>query len=172
MSSHRMLWEAIADELVRDPFALGRSVLDYLNGRMKRLAIDPKQLDQRRFIDQLIAPAYARGLAEVLRRNNVPLRVAGAGWDEIESLAPIAMGPISAREQFLQRVSDAAALVHAWPTDTAHSIEACGRPVVRPHSTRDSFLPDARTAAAGKGIAPRSAGPALSAELLVQLLAN
>jgi hypothetical protein len=172
MSSHRLLWEAIADELVRDPFAPGRSVLDYLNARMKRLAIDPKQLDQRRFIDQLIAPAYARGLAEVLRRNNVPFRIAGAGWDAIESLAPIATGPICSREQFLQRVNDASALVHVWPTDTIHPIEVCGRPVVRPRTTRDAFLHDARTAAAGKGITPRPAGPALSADLLVQAITN
>jgi len=172
MSSHRLLWEAIVDELVRDPFALGRSVLDYLNARMKRLTIDPQRLDQRRFIDQLIAPAYARGLAEVLRRNSLPLRVAGAGWDAIESLASVAAGPVVSREQFLQRVNDASAIVHAWPTDTIHPIDICGRPVLRPRTTRDAFLHEARTAVAGRGIVPRSAGPALSAELLVQLIAN
>jgi hypothetical protein len=172
MSSHRLLWEAIADELVRDPFAVGRSALDYMHARMKRLTIDAKQLDQRRFIDQLIAPAYARGLAEILRRNNVPLRLAGAGWDAIESLGALAVGPISSREQFANALDEAAALVHVWPTDSAHPIDACGRPIVRPATTRDSFLHDARTAIAGRGIAPRSAGPALSAELLAELLGN
>jgi hypothetical protein len=82
----------------------------------------------------------------------------------------MAVGPISSREQFMNVIDEAAALVHAWPTGSAHPIDACGRSVVRPATTRDAFLHDARTAAAGRGIAPRMADPALSAELLAELL--
>jgi hypothetical protein len=102
----------------------------------------------------------------------VPLRLAGAGWDAIESLGALAVGPISSREQFANAIDEAAVLVHVWPTDSAHPIDACGRPVVRPATTRGAFLHDARTAITGRGVVPRPAGPALSAELLAELLEN
>ncbi|MGB7159557.1 MAG: hypothetical protein WBD40_15935, partial [Tepidisphaeraceae bacterium] len=166
MSSQRLLWELISDELARDPFTLGTSILDYLHARMKRLNIAPATLDQRRFIDELIAPAYARGLAELLKRSSVPLRCAGTGWDAIESLASFATGPLTGRDAFHDVVSCASALVHVWPTTCAHPIDHQGLPVVRASAGRERFLRDAKLAVVGKfdiGCPPASP---LSAELL------
>ncbi len=169
MSSHRLLWDAVADELVRDPFALGSSIVDYLHARMKRLNI--AALDQRRFIDDLIAPAYARGLAELLRRHGLPLRLAGEGWEAVEMLRPFAAGSVTTREAFQEAVASSAALVHAWPTTIGHPIDHAGRPVVYASRGRETFLRDARAAVAGKLAMPASSVAQLSAELLTRLIA-
>jgi hypothetical protein len=170
MSSHRLLWEAIADELVRDPFAVGGSILDYLHARMKRLEIARETLDPRRFIDDLIVPAYGRGLAELLRRSGLPLRLAGEGWDAIESLKSLASGPVTTREAFHDALASAGALVHVWPTAGAHPIDRAGRPVIRPMQGREAFLRDARAAAAGKLAGHQDLAPAVSAELISRLI--
>lgn len=168
MSSHRLLWDAIADELSRDPFVLGPSIVDYLHARMKRLNI--AELDQRRFIDELIAPAYARGLADLLRREGLPLRLAGEGWDRVEMLKLFAIGPVTSREGFRDIVASSAALVHAWPTVHDHPIEHAGRPVVHPCGGRDAFLRDARAALAGKLLMPAPSAPPLTSDLLARLI--
>ncbi len=170
MSSHRLLWEAITDELTRDPFALGPSILDYLHARMKRINIATNAIDQRRFIDDLIVPAYARGLAELLRQNGLPLRCVGEGWDAIEMLKPFARGPIATRERFAEAVAASAALVHVFPMSCAHPIAHQGRPVVYATGGRETFLRDARAAVAGKLASGLHSAPVLTAELLQRLL--
>src|SRR5688500_14474057 len=140
MSSHRLLWDAIADELTRDPFALGSSILDYLHARMRRINIGTHGIDQRRSIDDLIVPAYARGLADLLRQNGLPVRCAGEGWDTIEMLKPLATGPITTRDNFHQAIAASAALVHVLPTACGHPIAHQGRPVVYATHGREAFL--------------------------------
>lgn len=170
MSSHRLLWDAIADELMRDPFALGDSILDYLRARMKQLGIAENALDACRFIDGVIAPAYARGLAELLRRNGLPLRLAGDGWDAIESLKRFATGPVATRESFDDSIAGCAALVHVWPTTSAHPIHHAARPVVNATRGREPFLRDARAAVAGRlAMVPPSQAP-LTARQLAMLI--
>lgn len=169
MSSHRLLWDAIADELLRDPFALGASIVDYLHGRMKRLNIDA--LDQRRFIDDLIGPAYARGLADLLRRNGLPLRLMGQGWESVEMLRPFAAGVVATRQEFDRAVASSSALIHAWPTTCGHPIDHAGRPVVYGSRGRDAFLRDARSAIAGKLPAPAPSATTLTPAFLAQLIA-
>ncbi len=166
MSSHRLLWDAIADELMRDPFALGDSILDYLRARMKQLGIAENALDACRFIDGVIAPAYARGLAELLRRNGLPLRLAGDGWDAVESLQRFATGPVATREAFEDSIAACAALVHVWPTTSAHPIHHASRPVVNATRGREPFLRDARAAVAGKlAMVPPSPSPLTARQL-------
>jgi len=172
MSSHRLLWDAIADELTRDPFAVGSSILDYLHARMGRINIAPDAIDHRRFIDDLIVPAYARGLANVLRQNGLPLRCAGAGWDAVEMLKPFAAGPVDSREAFANAVASSAALVHVVPTACDHPIAHQNRPVVYASRGRDGFLRDARAAAAGKLAVSHPPAAALSASFLAGVLAT
>lgn len=170
MSSHRLLWDAIADELVHDPFALGDSILDYLHERMKRLTIAETTLDSRRFIDGVIAPAYARGLAELLKRAGLPIVLAGDGWDQIDTLKLIAAGAVNTREAFDDAVAGCAALVHVWPTLGAHPIHHLARPVVVATAGREALLRNARAAAAGKLAMNPASAISLTAELMTQLI--
>jgi hypothetical protein len=170
MSSHRLLWDAIADELTREPFALGSSILDYLQARMRRINIGANAIDQRRFIDDLIVPAYARGLADLLRQNGLPLRCAGEGWATIEMLKPLATGPVTTRESFREAIAASAALVHVLPTACGHPIAQQGRPVVYATHGREAFLRDARAAAAGRLAIQPSPTPQLTADFLRRLL--
>ena len=170
MSSHRLLWDAIADELTRDPFALGSSILDYLHARMRRINIGTNALDQRRFIDDLIVAAYARGLADLLRQNGLPIRCAGEGWDTIEMLKPFATGTVTTRESFRDAIATSTALVHVLPTACVHPIAHQGRPVVYATHGRESFLRDARAAAAGKLAIQPNPAPTLTADFLRRLL--
>ena len=170
MSSHRLLWDAIADELTRDPFALGSSILDYLHARMRRINISANAIHQRRFIDDLIVPAYARGLADLLRQNGLPLRCAGEGWDAIEMLKSLATGPITTRERFGDAIAASAALVHVLPTACSHPIADQGRPVVYATHGRESFLRDARAATAGRLPIQPNPTPPLTADFLKRLL--
>ncbi|HEV2294540.1 MAG TPA: hypothetical protein VGR35_11850 [Tepidisphaeraceae bacterium] len=170
MSSQRLLWEAISQELTGDPFVLGACIVDYLHTRMKRLNI--AALDQRRFVDELIVPAYARGLADLLRRNGLPLRLVGAGWDAAQMFKPFATGPVTTREAFDEAIASAAALVHVSPITGGHPIHHAGRPVVCPSSGRDRFLRDARAALAGKLPLVRPLMPALTPALLARLVSE
>ena len=170
MSSHRLLWDAIADELTRDPFALGSSILDYLHARMRRINIGTNAIDHCRFIDDLVVPAYARGVADLLRQNGLPLRCAGEGWDTIEMLKPSVTGVVMTRESFREAIAASAALVHVLPTACGHPIAHQGRPVIYATHGKESFLRDARAAAAGSLAIQTSPTPTLSAEFLRRLL--
>ena len=170
MSSHRLLWESIADELTREPFAIGSSILEYLQSRMRRINIATGAMNQRRFIDELIVPACARGLAELLRRNGLPIRCAGEGWDTVEMLKPVSSGTMTTREEFANAVAASAALVHVLPTTCCHPIGFQNRPVVYASRGREAFLREARAAAAGKLQVQRCSTPALSASFLADVL--
>ena len=171
MSSHRLLWDAIADELTRDPFALGASILDYLHARMRRINVGANAIDQPRFIDDLIVPAYARGLADLLRQNGLPIRCAGEGWNTIEMLKPFAAGAVMTRESFGEAVTTSSALVHVLPTGCGHPIAHQGRPVIYATHSRESFLRDARAAAAERLSIQPNPTPTLTADFLRRLLA-
>lgn len=146
-SSHKLLWEGIADELLNDPFAIGNDPEGYLREKTARSQIDEEGFDRKLFLDRLITPAWQQGLARLLIREALPLRLWGKGWDEIEPLAPHAAGAVTSADAFDAIVTSAAALVHPLPSTTAHPIDSLGCPVLRAFGrTRRSFLHDARQA--------------------------
>lgn len=146
-SSHKLLWEMIADELLHDPFAIGDDVHGYLGRKSARLQIGDAGFDRTVFIERLIVPAWQQGLARLLVREALPVRIRGKGWERIEVLAPHAGGAVHSSLEFDSIVDGATALVHAWPSSGAHPINAVGRPVVRAFDCRrNSFLRDARLA--------------------------
>lgn len=144
-SSHKLLWEAIAAQLSRDPFVLDEPNA-YLGKRCRAMNIDEATLDRRLFIDQLITPAYQQGLVRALIKGGVKLRIFGAGWGEIEEFRAVACGPIVDRASLSQALGSSRRLIHVWPNQHGHPIFATGLPVLRRRvSLLDAFVSQART---------------------------
>ena len=151
-SSHKLLWEMIADELLNDPLAIGEDVEKYLSRRMSRLQIAEGGFDRSLFVDRLIVPALGQGFARLLTRTAIPLKLHGKGWEQIEGLSSNACGPVLSAAEFDEILEGAAALVHPWPWNHAHPIDAVGRPVLRAFGQdRETFLRNARIAVKQNG---------------------
>lgn len=173
-SSHGVLWNAIQDELRGNPAALHAGVPRYLDDRARRLGIDPNQLARQRFLEHCIPSACAIGVALRLADAGLPLRVGGAGWDDVGLPEGVYLGPIRDRSQFASLVRAAAALVSAVaPDDAAHPIRACNRPVVHAFGREpSSLLADAK--ALLSGVRPRLPlrGRCISGPLLFELFSD
>jgi hypothetical protein len=170
-SSHRLLWDTIAAQLAADPFALGRDVTEYLSRCCAKTGIDPQTLDRRLFAERLIVPAYQQGLTKLLAGAGIELRLLGRGWDRVEGLAERHAGEIHDRAELRAAVAGAAALVHAWPANWAHPIDAAAKPVLRARGSKSQWLSEARRLAAGSHhFSNHTAAPALNASLIERML--
>jgi hypothetical protein len=172
-SSHGLLWEYIREELTRNPFALRDDLDGYLATRMAKINIAHANFPRARFIDKLIVPAYQQGLARVLLRGGLPLRLFGAGWDALDEFKPHAAGAISSRQQLQDIAAASAALIHVWPFTLSHPIDALGVPVLTSIRWRraQDLIATAQTALHARAPAPASASiPRLSASLLASIL--
>jgi len=170
-SSHQMLWERIADELAADPFALGDEPGAYLDRRMRRLGVSAEGFDAALFLERLILPACAHSIVRLLLRENLPVRVYGAGWDEIEEFIPLFAGRVGSRADLVRlRDAAAAAFVQVTPAQGPHPIHRLGRPTVSPSScsNRQRFIQAARDALAGATV-PLQTQPVSMREFLALL---
>jgi hypothetical protein len=163
-SSHAVLWEQIAAELTRDPFAVGDNIDAFLSSRIHRLEIDAHALDRDLFAAKLILPAWRRAVVRLLVAAGLPLAVHGSGWDDPE-FASFWHGPVTSIDELRRAAASSAALIHPDPSACAHPIAALGRPVVRP--TR--LLKDAANALAGRLSIDRAAPP-LTADAVLSIL--
>jgi hypothetical protein len=171
-SSHGLLWEAIRHELLQNPFVLSEAGA-FLSDRMQRLGVSEDNLSPNRFIDRLILPAYQQGLARLLIKAKLPLRLHGKGWEEIPEFKSYAAGAIQNRQEFQQILSESAAVVHAWPSTLAHPIDAINRPIVRRRDHKpQTFIRDAQSAITGKLALSTSKIPALSSNLIAPLISS
>jgi len=161
-SSHRLVWEAIGEQLTTDPFAVGTDVNDYLYRKLRNAGIDPASVDRLAFIDGLILPAFTVGVAGVLLEAQVPLTLHGAGWDAT-LCRDHARGPVHTRQAFDAIVNGATALVRPWPVVFAHEIDATGRLVLTVARSRSQFIADAR-AMLEDAMPPETTDAALRAE--------
>ena len=127
-SSHRLLWEAVAEELAADPSAVGTDARRYLVSRLARLGGAAEGVPFDLFLNGLIVPVVQRTLAARLIAHGVPLRIHGSGWDAVPGLRGRWAGPLRTRGAFDAAVDSAAALLDARPA-TAPPLNA-GRPVV------------------------------------------
>jgi hypothetical protein len=168
-SSHRLVWEAIAQHLTANPFAVGQDVNAYLDAQLRKLSIAPHAVDRLAFIDRLILPAYALGLAGVLVEAQVPLRIYGQGWDKT-ACRDHARGPVETRAAFESIVDSAMALVRPWPVTFVHEIDALGCPVLKAAMTRVDLLASARVALEGNAPVPSPVEPTLRAEHVLAAL--
>ena len=64
-------------------------------------------------------------------QSKLPIRIFGEGWKQIPAFASLAAGLITSREELKHAVSSAAAVIHLWPANHAHPIDAAGPPVIR-----------------------------------------
>ncbi len=135
-SSHTLLWDAIRDELLAEPCAVGDDVPRYLASRMRKLDVADDGFPRATFVNRLILPAHQHGLARALIRSKVNLELWGEGWQRIDEFAAHARGPVESRGQLASILSSARALVHVWPVRHAHPVEFTGRPVLRARGTR------------------------------------
>ncbi len=150
MSSHRLLWEMIVEELGGNPFALGEDVERYLEERIERMGIEEEGFDRLMFVEKLILPAYQQGLARALAAEKWPVRLFGRGWGELAEFKECWGGVVESREAFEAAVAGAAAVVHVWPWGHAHPIDAVGRPVVRRRGQRrETFMREVKAAVGG-----------------------
>ncbi|HEV7300364.1 MAG TPA: hypothetical protein VGN72_13440 [Tepidisphaeraceae bacterium] len=168
-SSHRLLWEMIRNELTRSPFRLGTDVNGYLDRQLRQATIDPATIDRAAFVEKLILPAYAIGVAGALSTANLPVSLHGKGW-ETTAYRDQAVGEVRSQAAFDQAV-DGAVLVRPWPMDFVHEIDAQNRPVITAASTLPRFLIDARSAMQGTASA-RDDGPILSADVVLSAIAR
>jgi hypothetical protein len=167
-SSHRLLWNLIADEILANPFVVASDPVGFLSRRVQQSGIAIERLDQVAFLEQLIVPAWQIGIARILRSAGLPVRVYGRGWEHQKDLEPIVGGAVEDRAIFDSIVSGAQALVHPLPVQsTAHPIESLGRPILRPASDRSTLLADATTALRSARCEPSC--PPLSVDAILRL---
>ena len=154
-SSHMVLWELIASELTANPLLVAGDAGSYLASRMQRLSISSEGFDRGLFLEQLVYPAYHQGLVRLLTRAGIPVRVWGAGWDQISEFAGISGGPIDSRRELRTAIQCSGALLRPWPGGYAHGIEAFTRAVVTPSQNVPNFLQQVKQCGKAKGRAPR-----------------
>jgi hypothetical protein len=168
-SSHAVLWELIARELLEDPLALRSDAHEYLRQRMKQLNVAGDNFDAVFFLERLILPAYHQGLVRGLIAAGLPVVPMGKGWSEISEFAPAAKETIDNAGEIHAKLSRCAALIHPLPIDWAHAVGALGLPVVQPTGMDwKELIAAARAACQGRkqppksSIAPLSRGRVLS----------
>jgi hypothetical protein len=167
LSSHRVLWDSIALELSRDPFAAGLDAQAYLSRWLRGTKIAAESLDQTKFVDRLIVPAHQQGLVRWLIEAGIEIRLFGGGWDQIDEFARRHRGAVRTLEGLYAAVQSCAGLAHVWPANWAHPIESAGRPVLRRGSKeREMWLAEARRLARGESRALVPAVQEISRELL------
>jgi hypothetical protein len=170
MSSQRLLWEAIAEEIAADPFVATPDPAKYLRRRQRDLQIPEEGFDASLFLNFLIAPAFAQSLTRLMLKEKLPLRLAGSGWESLPEFSDICSGPIRSRTAFTEAIASSQSLVYAWPLPHAHAIDTLGKPVLRPAKGRSAFLAAARSAMQGQLAPPPPAQRVLDAEMILRLL--
>ncbi len=137
---------------------------------MQQLGISNEGLNTGQFLEMLVLPAWQQGLARLAIGAGLPIRLHGAGWDKAGKLAEHWAGPVKSQRDFEAALTEAAALVYAWPVKFAHPIFACARPVVVPGRDAASFLSEARAASEGRLALPHQGEVALSGKRLAELV--
>lgn len=169
-SSHRLLWNAIRDELSADPLAVGADVEAFLTTRLGRFDVDPATLDRRRFVRDLIEPAVAQTVVCRLVADGVAVRAHGAGWDAVPGLSAVACRPLASRAAMAEAARAAAAVLDVRPVSHRTGLHALGRPVVRCGGrTHLAIKQDIATALAGRAALP-PAVPPISVALVGEVL--
>ncbi len=148
-SSLVWLWEAIGQELRQTPSAMDVGIERYLAERLAKLDLPAERLPKDLFVQRLIVPAYAQGVALKLLRLGVPVTIRGAGWLELDACVPEdfagklaeAAGPrVQNAAEFNRLLAEASALVDCWPADWPHTARTCGRALLSTVKSSDSAV--------------------------------
>lgn len=161
-SSHRLLWEFVADELTRNPFAIGDDVDAYLTSRMRKLDVSDQTLNRAKFVASLIVPAHQQGLLGQLQHAKIPVRAFGKNWNTIAD-----------RSQFARELAPSAALLHVFPDQRrVHAIDFASRPCIRPGRSPQEMIRRCREALANPQTVASSAANVICAAMIRQLIGS
>jgi hypothetical protein len=156
VSSHRLLWEMIDQELTLDPFVLGNDPQKFLQARMAKLGVKAEKFEFSLFFEGLILPAYWAGLTKVCANAGISVSI---------------IGRVDSPEALAERILECAALIHPIPSRQAHPVNVLGRPVVQPAGMNLSqFIFAAKQALAAGAIEKRRTIPPLSLGRVVSLI--
>ncbi len=110
------------------------------------LDIASDTLDRFRFLDGLILPTYQQGIARLLVNAELPVKLHGKGWNQLEEFRPFATGPVQTETDFVAAAQSSAVLVYIWPKANPHPIESLSKPILYPSTRRsDQFLKNAQS---------------------------
>ncbi len=167
LSSHRLLWDQIEAELRDDPLALGEDIGAYLTQRAETYDVSPSTLDRRQFVENLIVPVYQQGLARLLLKGGLSLRLHGNGWNAIEEFSKIDGGPVRSQKEFEATIAAASALIYVWPIRHAHPIDTFGKPIIQRTGRRaEAFIAQAKAAIKAKPVVTGNSSPRLGQAIL------
>lgn len=145
-STQRLLWEHLAEDLVRIPFLLHEQESPEHLVRRRAEVMGVVEVPTGLFVSGCVIPAYLRGIGRMLCRAGVHVRLFGRGWDADPVTAPHSHGPVTSREQFEAICDEAPAIIFALPT-VLPATAAAGRRVLKTaHFTEANFLTGVRRA--------------------------
>jgi hypothetical protein len=144
LSSHRLLWELLQDQLSRYPFAFSTAPTAFLTAGMRQLGIAPETLDTRRFIDERLLPLWQHAIVRLLIAAKLPIKIHGHHWPA--EFSPYLANSIHNRHDLFAAAGASRALIHLWPGMFAHPLDAMSRPVLRcaRFSSASSLVSEAR----------------------------
>ena len=170
-SSWRVVWDAIRDELTRQPLALGNDPIRYLNHALVRLQLPSENFPRTVFLNRLLPGAFMVGLATLLMKDGIPIAVHGSGWDSHEELHPVIRGPVTTRDAWREAIADASGVIDPFITQAAHPIRSLTVPRLSPLGmTRLRFLNEARAIVSGRVAVSEVAPRVLTRKLIDSLL--
>ncbi|HEX8324214.1 MAG TPA: hypothetical protein VF595_09900 [Tepidisphaeraceae bacterium] len=152
LSGRLLVWEAIREELTRDPFALGDDPARYVERAPSRLNLPPAvDFPTGRFVDALVGPAFTVGIAGWLAAKGVPFTLHGRGWSGETTLSTYDRGPIADREAFHQIVASSGGVIDPFVTTAGHPVRSLAVPVLRAFGrTPQRVLQDVAAIQAGR----------------------
>lgn len=123
-SSWRLVWEAISKDLLDNPHRLAGDVEGYLEKSRRHFGVPADDFPQTLFIEQLIAPAYLRGMGRWLINEKLPVTLHGSGW------STASVQPVRSRQAFDDILSNSVGLIDAF-VSPVHPSRQLGVPVVK-----------------------------------------
>ena len=145
-SGRQLVWEAISDELPRDPFAVGDDAAKYVRRAPARLGLEAvEDFPVDRYIDSLVGPAYVLGLAKWLVTQGVSFTIHGRGWEGETTLVGHLKGPLAGRDAFSDVVAQSGGLIDPF-LPAAHPLRSTTAPRVATFGrTPQRILQDIKT---------------------------
>jgi hypothetical protein len=143
-SSWRVVWDAIAKELIDHPHRLAGDIDGYLERSRRHFGVPPDDFPRGVFVRQLVGPTYAIGIARWLVREGVPVSIHGRGWERVEGVVSHARGPVDSHES-LEAILERSAGIVDVHVDAAHPSRRAGIPMLTTLGrTPQRVLQDAR----------------------------
>lgn len=145
-STQRLLWEHLAEDLVRIPFLLHEqeSPAHLVRRRAEVMGVVDAPIGL--FVSGCVIPAYMRGIGRMLCRAGVHVRLFGTGWETDAVTAPRSHGPVTSREQFKAICDEAPAVIFALPAALPATAAAGRRVLMTARHTEANFLAAVRRA--------------------------